>query len=853
MKGKVVCYEYNMKKFAKGELFYQKGEMIMLTSTMALIVGAVLVTIALLFLGICILRCMFRPLLRSSMQLLVSLVCIPVALLAAKAVGGALTDFVLGLFDISALDAVLAALPSAKEAVSSLAQMVISPIVFVFIYLIVWLIIGAIVGGVVRSMEHGRSKVACYRNSGIGAMIGVACALVLVVVFLTPLAGLSGVADDIMDTGILDLKDTDGKELIELTSEERESLDKIVNTPVLKMTRSLGGEDLFRLLSSSTLRGETFSLTAEIENVCDIVEVAIPLVDIDFADLTEEQVKAIEEKIPAVLENSTALRVLGAEALSGLSNAWLKGEEFLEMAAPEKEGITAIVIDSVLMIFVDTTPETIVEDVRGLTPALSAALAVSKLQTGANVEDIVGLLASSAASPKIKGLLLSAGVRILAQELNMYEDKEAIHDAYATALAELSREDLTKEHLVDKISDLNDRFVIDMSQEDIDALADAILHLPFNGGLEGIPSTKLPTPEAVVVPCSQQGGYTVDFLTQTNSLSEWLAQVVAEAAQNTETLNWLTEVENIPTSLMTVEELAAVATSDALEALGAEEIAGLIVVASQLMNGSEESPDIAQVLTAVSDSLSGVAASEKGQELVSALVTGVMQSEKVCESLGITPSQATGLAGSLKESGSLGNLSQTAADVTKLMNIINQLQNGGSADQLTAEELHSLISTMNDSTAELLRSMCSPDMLAKMGLPSDSTKGVSHLMDDLLSGLITARKNWSEEAYQREADALYRILKLAIGAKNSFGETFEERVGMSAEELIETVQASELMLDVLPDSVNELYDETPDALGLSKKISLKDRNHLKNKIEEYKDGANARGDALLDALARMLG
>ena len=825
----------------------------MLTSTMALIVGAVLVTITLLFLGICILRSMFRPLLRSSMQLLVALVCIPVALLVAKAVGGALTDFVLGLFDISALDAALAALPSAKEAVTSLAQMVISPIVFVFIYLIVWLIVGAIVGGVVRSMEHGRSKVACYRNSGIGAIIGVACALVLVVVFLTPLAGLSGVADDIIDTGILDLKDTDGKELIELTSEERDSLDKIINTPVLKMTRSLGGEGLFGLLSSSTLRGETFSLTAEIENVCDIVEVAIPLVDVDFANLTEEQVKAIEEKIPAVLENSTFLRVLGAEALSGLSNAWLKGEEFLEMGVPEKEGITAIVIDSVLMIFVDTTPETIVEDVRGLTPALSAALAVSKLQAGANVEDIVGLLASSAASPEIKGLLLSAGVRILAQELNMYEDKEAIHDAYATALAELSREDLTKEHLVDKISDLNDRFVIDMSQEDIDALADAILHLPFNGGLEGIPSTKLPAPEAVVVPCSQQGGYTVDFLTQATSLSEWLARVVAETAQSTETLNWLTEAENIPTSLITAEELAEVAGADALEALGAEEIADLIVVASQLMTKSEETPDIAEVLTAVSDSLSGVAASEKGQELVSALVTGVMQSEKVCESLGITPSQATGLAGSLKESGSLGNLSQTAADVTKLMNIINQLQNGGSADQLTAEELHTLISTMNDSTAELLRTMCSADMLAKMGLPSDSTKGVSHLMDDLLSGLITARKNWSEEAYQKEADALYRILKLAIGAKNSSGTTFEERVGMTAEELIETVQASELLLDVLPDSVNELYDETPDALGLSQKISQKDRDHLKSKIEEYKDGANARGDALLDALARMLG
>ena len=826
----------------------------MITSTTALIVSVVLVAFVLLVLGICILRCLFRPILRSGMQLLVALVCIPVALLIAKAVGGAFKDMLLGLFDVPILDVILTDLPSAPEAIGSLVQMITAPILFVAIYLVLWLILGAIVGIVVRSLERGRSKVACYRNAGIGIAIGVLCALVLVVAFLTPLAGLSGVANDIVDTGVLEMKDADGEALIGLEASDLENLDKMINAPVLKITRSLGGNGLFRLLSTATLGGEKFSLTAEIENICDIIVVATPLMDTNFADMTQEQVVAIEEKIPAVLENSTFLRVVSAEALSGLSNAWLNGETFLAAEKPEMEGITAIVVDSVLVIFVDTTSQTIVEDIRGLTPALSAALAITKLQAGANVEDIVDLLASSATSPEIKGLLLSAGVRILAQELDMYENKEAIHDAYATALADLSRQELTREDLSAQISDLNDRFVIDMTQEDVDALADAILNLPYMGELEGVPSAVLPAPETIVTPCLQEGGYTVDFLTRKSSFAAWLSQLAAKASETSETLGWLAEAENVPTSLITVEDLTSVANADALEALGKEEMASLILVATQVMNSGEEKPDIAEVLTAVGDSLSGVAASETGKDLVNTLVTGVMQSEKVCDSLGITPSQATGLANSLKDSGSLENLSQTAADVTKLMNIINQLQSGdGAADKLTAEELHSLISTMNDSTAELLRTMCAPEMLKKMGLPADYAKGVAHLANDLLSGLITARKNWSEEAYQREADALYRILKLAIGAKNSDGETFEERVGMSAEELIETVQASELMLDVLPDSINELYDETPDALRLSERISEKDREHLKNKIAEYKDDANPRGDALLDALARILG
>jgi hypothetical protein len=76
---------------------------------------------------------------------------------------------------------------------------------------------------------------------------------------------------------------------------------------------------------------------------------------------------------------------------------------------------------------------------------------------------------------------------------------------------------------------------------------------------------------------------------------------------------------------------------------------------------------------------------------------------------------------------------------------------------------------------------------------------------------------------------------------------------MSVEQLIETVQASELLTTVLPDSINALYAENPDALGLSKSLNADDRAQLLEKIEEYKQDADEGGDALLDALARMLG
>ena len=88
----------------------------------------------------------------------------------------------------------------------------------------------------------------------------------------------------------------------------------------------------------------------------------------------------IEKQIPVALENSSLLRVLGAEALSGASRAWLRGNDFVTIERPDMGSIGNVAMDAVLELFKDTTPETVVEDVRALTPVLSAAVAVTKLQ-----------------------------------------------------------------------------------------------------------------------------------------------------------------------------------------------------------------------------------------------------------------------------------------------------------------------------------------------------------------------------------------------------------------------------------------------------------------------------------------
>jgi hypothetical protein len=337
-------------------------------------------------------------------------------------------------------------------------------------------------------------------------------------------------------------------------------------------------------------------------------------------------------------------------------------------------------------------------------------------------------------------------------------------------------------------------------------------------------------------------------------VAAWMARIAEDAAKEQESLTWLGEKTEIPTALITTEDLTALTTREALADLGKEEMTALISAAVELVSSGEEI-NLENAVGVVGEALSGFAATESGKALVTNLVTGVLQSDKVCESMGITAGQATDIANAIKDSGSLENLGETAKDISNLMGVLGHLKDDSTSagESVSPEDFHTLISTMNDSSAALLRSLCTPDMLLKAGLPAESTKGIAHLLDDLLDGLIVARKNWSEEAYQKEADALYRVLQLAVGAQNSTGSTFTERFGMTPEQFIDTMLASELLTTVLPDSVNELYDETPDALGLSNRLDADDREALHGEIEKYKQTTNEDGDSLLAALERMLG
>ena len=56
----------------------------MISPTIVLVVGLALALVSLIVIAVCVIKSMLRPVLRSGMQLVVALACIPIALLLSK-------------------------------------------------------------------------------------------------------------------------------------------------------------------------------------------------------------------------------------------------------------------------------------------------------------------------------------------------------------------------------------------------------------------------------------------------------------------------------------------------------------------------------------------------------------------------------------------------------------------------------------------------------------------------------------------------------------------------------------------------------------------------------------------------
>lgn len=404
----------------------------------------VMYAVAAIILVICVLKDMHRSIFRAAVALGLACLAIPLAILLTHNTLDRLTLKLLHTINLEIIAPVTEAFPSLEEGVVALVHMVIASEIYRLVFLILVAVL-ALIGHFVCNLIEEKKPALAKRSKPIGAAIGAVFGVVMIVAIMAPTAGYAAEAPEVIHIlGEYEQISHEGAEdMSDGAVEVQVQAQKASDTLLLKAVRALGGRAIFRVTTTVEIDGVETDLYTEFHALdalgADIAVLSAVPVD-QYGDKEYDTLKSVGD----VFEHSALLRVLGAEGLSGLSQAWLKGEDFIGIPKPDMGAGMNVALDAAMIVLKDTTKETVARDVRALTPAVSAALrAFNTLQNvtggdstgtedggeasgstgmgsildGDNIGKLVEAIAEAADSQESKDALLKAGIGLVAKEL----------------------------------------------------------------------------------------------------------------------------------------------------------------------------------------------------------------------------------------------------------------------------------------------------------------------------------------------------------------------------------------------------------------------------------------------------
>ena len=431
-------------------------------------------------LGFGVLWGFWRKLYRTLLRLGTLLLTLGVALVLAELLGAALGRYVVALIQPLLGDSVgdLLAQPEMTMTVDALCEMISTPILFLLCYVVLkpitWILykVLAKIFKIKGPKKHGRWS---------GALVGVLCGLVGVVVFVSSLFGYLVFVDNVLNA---------------IPGESEESsvpmLEQMVQTPVVKQTYDIVGKPLFRFMTTASFEDGKINLEDETTAIMAILSDVAVLSDSSVEEFGEAQTQAVKNMANDVGESKIVSTVV-ASFLANASESWLQGEEALGMSKPDMGEDLQGIVDSFLVVFSSSSSATLSQDLGTFAGAFEILVESELFQMGTQDADFVTKLVSEGvvnklyllldANPRmqpVKTAIRNTGVRVMMQHLGapetLREEHGAMLEDMADTLKNVTSEDGTidAEALSTGICDIMNSYDVPVNEEASQLIAEAI-------------------------------------------------------------------------------------------------------------------------------------------------------------------------------------------------------------------------------------------------------------------------------------------------------------------------------------------------------------------------------------------
>jgi len=280
----------------------------------------------------------------------------------------------------------------------------------------------------------------------------------------------------------------------------------------------------------------------------------------------------------------------------------------------------------------------------------------------------------------------------------------------------------------------------------------------------------------------------------------------------------LSSAETMESTKVTVEDVVSsmgsyaecedtVAEANAIQTLVENAVANFIG------NKDEDKKDsITDLISGAGALLDGVSETVSvGQQAASQLLTGILQSNKVTETLGVSVENATKVAETINEKAKSENFNYSQA-TTAISNTLNVLEGAKNEEKTREEQIEAtkgMIENITPESAEIMGALTTPDMIKNYGIPETNAEAVSSAVGSMFEnmGNYDVKEKDDAEQFEKEAEAVDKMFQLVLnsynaGAANLFETNGEKgKITASASELVALSVESEVISKTVDDVI----------------------------------------------------
>lgn len=797
------------------------------------------------------------------------------------------------------------------EALSHYLCMIIAPIFFVLVYAVVSIIVSIVVAIVIKFIPpHKKPCAVVHRLGGLG--VGVVCGIIVSLVLLMPVVGVLNIAVTLTDSVSSDTSDvTFEADESESLSDIKELIGDTSDTAILDIY-NVGCGWLYDSLASTSYNGERVYLKDDLSALIAIVS-SIQGLGGDMSDYGDEQLDTLDDLVDNV-DRSPLIKHMLAGVLSDASGKWLAGETFIGVSKFSAGELLDPTIDTMLGVMATSDVQTVGSDLRTMADIFKILIRNDMLSNSGDYEQMLKNLGEN---DVIKELLITANrnermsvisdeiaklsIRALASAIGVPENEDERYNDLMNEIASILNESAhldsearyervltdvvtalddygvksdgeAAEHIVAGIladlgdiysvkgSDVEEFFMMyavsagngsiddaaSDSRGDTESLADSEIKLVLNvDGTVSIGDRVLKNYNAANYSDSTA------FIMGKNGIGIGDARTLYSAKSMNSSLVMLNEI------CLHMKKFSECADPNA----EAEKISDMVTTVAEMFSDMDNDDigyhELIEKMGALLDEMCDTEIF--GKETMDHLLRALVQSKSIRDEMGLTTAEATDFANKLNELvGTTGNSYADATGVvSNTIDMIDAINDESLTNDERTEKTSKLISNMDQDKAEMLSTMVTPSMMVKYGSSQDKAETVSSSVSTLFNNMAEFSSNTADgdEAYKKEADAVNKVLTLAMdGASSNEKSLFNDengngKIDSTADEFVDLLVNSEVVSNTINETVYE-QNNSDNPYGVNP--SEKDSESLTNALNDYYDNNSGDGEAENEELQKKL-